>query len=501
MSDKLFLLIQSLSKQEKRNFKLIANTNRSASNYIKLFDFLNTQKEYDEIAIKNKFKNETFIRQLHVTKNLLYTLILKSLHTYHAAMSADSIIKELLHFVEILYRKGLYEQCSTVLEKAKKTAVLNESFIVLLEIVEWQSKIAFIVKKIKGFDDYVVEGYLEEIDIYNRLKNKSDLRKLFFEVLILNHKGTPVRSKVELDLYDAIIDNERIKNKDKFDSFHSELLQYYIFAYYFLNIGDIINSSIYNDKIVELMESNPLQIVNSPIDFVAALNNQIYASIQLKKYKLSYIAICKLRNIPDTYNLSNDLSSDLKKNIFIRSYFLELDLYKESKKTEKAIELIDELQQQVNYWIDIPLTRHKIFLFYTISSFYFEKSDYSNSLIWVNRIMNITETKEPLDLFCFARILNLLIHYELKNYELIQNLHISNKRFFNKGNRMHQFENKVFDFIKNKLLKDLSSKELIIAFELLKIELQKTLQDDYEKKALQYFDYIAWIDRKIQTLT
>ncbi|MFH0867141.1 MAG: hypothetical protein V1904_13175 [Bacteroidota bacterium] len=123
MSDKLFSLIRSLSKQEKRYFKLFAGANREASNYIKLFDILSRQKVYDEDAIREIYKNEKFIKQLHVTKNYLYKLILRSLHIYHINISEDSIIKELLQCVEILYNKGLYGQCTTLLNKAKMIAL------------------------------------------------------------------------------------------------------------------------------------------------------------------------------------------------------------------------------------------------------------------------------------------------------------------------------------------------------------------------------------------
>ena len=120
MSDKLFCLIKSMSKQEKRYFKIFASNNRKNSNYVKLFDFIAKLEEYKDEIVKEKFSKENFISQLHVTKNLLHKLILRSLTVYHAEISEESKIKELLRFVEILYHKGLYDQCVYFLEKQKK---------------------------------------------------------------------------------------------------------------------------------------------------------------------------------------------------------------------------------------------------------------------------------------------------------------------------------------------------------------------------------------------
>jgi len=501
MSDKLFSLIQSLSKQEKRYFKLFAGGNREASNYVKLFDTLCKQKVYEEVAIKEIYKKEKFIKQLHVTKNYLYKLILRSLHIYHINISEDSIIKELLQCVEILYNKGLYGQCTVLLNKAKKIALKKEFQISLIEIIEWESKIAFIDTNVNDLENYVNKGYLEELEFHKILKNKRDFRKLFYEILILNNKGIPIRSKRDLDKYEIIINNPILSSETQATSYYSKIMYNYIYAYYLLNKGDIFKSNRYNIKIVELMEANPLHIKNTPINYVAALNNFIYASIQLKKIKQSSLAILKLRNIPEKYNLSNDLSADLKDKIFIRSYFLESELYKESGEFEKAIILINELQTRINYFNSIPISRYKIFLMYNISYIYFALGNYSKALFWINKVLNITETKEPVDIFCFARIINLLIHYELKNFEVIDYIYKSNIRFFNKRNRLYKLEVMIFDFVKQKMLKETSRKKLIKDFALLKKELLKITVSPQDKKALQYFDYIAWVDSKIKNVS
>ena len=58
-SDQLFQLIQSLSKGEKRHFKLFATRHKGGENakFLKLFDMINAQKEYSEDKILSKEKS------------------------------------------------------------------------------------------------------------------------------------------------------------------------------------------------------------------------------------------------------------------------------------------------------------------------------------------------------------------------------------------------------------------------------------------------------------
>ena len=58
VKEALFELIKSLSKSEKRYFKLLSSrhTIGDENNYVKLFDFIDKQTTYDEGVIFKEFK-------------------------------------------------------------------------------------------------------------------------------------------------------------------------------------------------------------------------------------------------------------------------------------------------------------------------------------------------------------------------------------------------------------------------------------------------------------
>lgn len=65
-SDSLFMLIRSMTKLEKRLFKVSLGSGKSGDSrqYIRLFDAINAQRIHDEKAIVRKFRNERYFKQL-----------------------------------------------------------------------------------------------------------------------------------------------------------------------------------------------------------------------------------------------------------------------------------------------------------------------------------------------------------------------------------------------------------------------------------------------------
>ena len=123
IKDPLFILIKSLTKSEKRSFKLYANRTQSStsSKFISLFDILDKLEAYDESLIYKKVKGLS-PSQLSNTKRHLYKQILVSLRLIHIQKNVDIQIREQLDFARILYGKGMYLESLKILDRVKETA-------------------------------------------------------------------------------------------------------------------------------------------------------------------------------------------------------------------------------------------------------------------------------------------------------------------------------------------------------------------------------------------
>ena len=139
--DNLFVLIQSLSRSEKRQFKLYVNRlgDNFDAKFLLLFNLLEKMKEYnEEIILKSNIVSK---QQLSNTKAHLYKQILVSLRLNPVNQNIRIYIREQLDFATILYHKGLYKQSLKILDKAKMIAIEHEEKNIAFEIVELEKVI------------------------------------------------------------------------------------------------------------------------------------------------------------------------------------------------------------------------------------------------------------------------------------------------------------------------------------------------------------------------
>src|SRR5271154_6422949 len=89
--DSLFALIKSMTKAEKRFFRIDTAKFQQAESkdYLRLFDAIAAQKVYDQKAIRDKFKNEPYFNQLYAVKKYLEHQILKSLRSFCSEESCE----------------------------------------------------------------------------------------------------------------------------------------------------------------------------------------------------------------------------------------------------------------------------------------------------------------------------------------------------------------------------------------------------------------------------
>ena len=108
--ENLFVLIKSLSKSEKRQFKLYVGRmdSNQDSKFLILFNLLDKMDVYDEkMILKKGFVSK---QQLSNLKAHLYKQVLVSLRINPSQRNKRMLIREQLDFATVLYQKGLYNQ-------------------------------------------------------------------------------------------------------------------------------------------------------------------------------------------------------------------------------------------------------------------------------------------------------------------------------------------------------------------------------------------------------
>lgn len=122
--DSLNQLIHSLSKTEKRNFRLFASrhTKGEGNDYLLLFDFHRANPGCLRSLEKSYFKGTAIGKHLAAARNYLYNVILDSLESYSALRTAEDKLKRKLIHSRLLLDRNLPAQALKILEKAEKSA-------------------------------------------------------------------------------------------------------------------------------------------------------------------------------------------------------------------------------------------------------------------------------------------------------------------------------------------------------------------------------------------
>jgi hypothetical protein len=494
-STELFQLIKSLSKSEKRYFKLTSSLQSGEKNYMKLFDAIETQEEYDEVAIKNRFKGETFIKHLPSEKNHLYSLILKSLRGFYSDKSAAAILQEQLRNIELLFNKALYKECGKLIRKAKKMAYDYEKYYFLLDLIDWE-KTLIEEEYLRGkFDKDLNKLVQEESDCLEKLRNLAEYQMLYSKINYVFRRGGYARNDEEQVIVDEIANYHLIKGKNTALSTKAATACYYIKGLCATTERNLDESYVNFKKVVKIMEENPMIMKELPKRYVKALNNVMFAYMDYRRWDECIEMINKLKGLAKKSGFE---SMDVQLKIFTSSYNAELlacihrGEYQKAKK-----EVVPEILKQLEKYEGKINSEEEMLFYYNISSANFGDADYKSALKYINLVLNNSETGLREDVYTFARLVNLIIHYELGNYDLLDYTIKSTKRFVAKNQRNYQFET-VFlkDFKKLLKIRNVgATKQLFVDF---KNALLEVLKDPYEQAANEYFDFISWLDSKIE---
>ncbi len=489
-SKDLFELIRSMSGSEKRYFKIYASKHTiGEQNFsISLFDAIEAQEQYDEDGIKKKFKDRNEVKHLPFNKNYLYHLILDALHIYHLDISTSADLKKAIHRVEILFEKRLYDQCEKQLEKAKDLASKYEKYPEYLDLLSWEYEVA----RARGYrgknEEDIRKIFDATFEMADKVKNANEYRLLTTQLFMRIMKGGIIRNDAGFRPFEKIIGHPLFSNENKATTFQSKYCFYHCHNAYYFTRQDYKHALEYGQKLVSLVESNPHQLEERLRAYVYAIQNVIVCKFNLKKYKEVVPDIKKLKSVETK-------SKALTAELFFIANNMELELCIHSGEFSKGTRLVPEIEKELER--SGLGKQYETALYYHITLVQFGAGNFQAANKYLNRILNETEVDVRDDLQCFGRILSLIIHYEMGNEELLEYQVRNTYRYLLKRDRLYKVETVILEFIRKKMPKIGSPKELLAAFRELKSSLEKVTEDSFEKKALEYFDIISWLESKL----
>jgi tetratricopeptide (TPR) repeat protein len=493
-SNELHDLIKSLTKSEKRFFKLHSSLQAGDKNYLRIFDAIDKQKVYDEEAIKKLFAKETFIKHLPSEKNHLYKLILKALRAFHAESSVSGILKQEIKNIEILYQKALYTECNKLLHRAKRIARENERFYYWFELLNWEKMLLEEAYESGEFTKDLDALIEEERDVIEKLRNLAAYHILYSKINYVFRSGGYVRTDEEHAMVEEISEHPLIKGKNTALSRRAATICYYTQGFCQWAKRDWAVSLEKFQRVKQILDDNQQIRADLPKRYIRTVHYIINAQIELKDLKNAKANISYMRELPSTSGFGGQ---NIETQVFVASFLSELRLLDRAGEHEKAIALTPTIIAGME---DLGERLHKeqeLEFYYTLACVHFGGGEMNKALFWLNKVLNDNEPTLRQDIFTYARLFNLVVHYELGNYDLLEYIVRSTQRFLSKRHRADGMETVLMEHIK-KLARtgDPSAKRELFRSMLAKF--QPLLQDPNESLVLKYFDVMSWVNAHIE---
>lgn len=489
--DFLIALIKSLSKAEKRNFKLF--TNRYSGNedakFLQLFDFIEKTNDFSEVELLEKVPSIKK-SQLSNLKAHLYKQILSSLRLLQVSQDIDVECRDLLDHATILYKRGLYQQAMKVLKKAKQRAEFTERSFLLFEILEFEKKIElqFVAQNI---NDSPHQLAVESQKVINNVAMTSRLSVLSLRLYEIYLKKGYIRNKRDHESIKTFFFSQIPEVELSSLGFHEKLQYYTTYVWYYFIIQDFVHSYRYAQKWVDLFEEHPDQKIYETEYYLKGKHILLIALFNLRYYDKFLSELEDFENIAtpslksENYIMLHGLYGNINQ---INRIFLEGSF-------DRGVNMVEDIETFIKKYEGQLHKNRIIVLYYKIACMYFGNGENKKSIFYLNKVVNSGEIDLRHDIQCFSRILRLIAYFELGDNDLVDYQVKSVYRFLKKMNDLQKVQIEIMKFIRN--LPKIVPGDLKKEFVKLHQSLTEISMDPFEKRPFLYLDIISWLESKI----
>lgn len=493
----LFKLIKSLTKSEKRYFKLFNSTfeGKNKTN-LKLFNGIEKQKTYNEAALKKQFASESFVKHFAVVKSNLYTMILKSLRVYYANMDAREKINQHKENFRILVRKGLIDLSRVQLEKGMKLATEHEIFEDKILIASWQNSLnavkAFRNNKNKDIEENLIKPikYLDELNDrhqYAYLANRIDF-------LILQNTIRSKSTQIEIERILKLPEMQKDAIPQSFcaiDSKNHVLLACYV------GMKDYEKAYLMSKQIVQEMLDNPVYTKLQPLNLSSSYNNYIHTAIRV-------LPLDKISSITNEYlaylnrmKAENINLADMEERFFDNHHFYKIEYYLTHNQFAEVLVILPEVEAEFVKIEDQVSSFLHLYFNYSIAYAHYMCGNFVKSHEYTVKLINYPQLKNRNDYFAATHLLKLFVHFELGNYEHLSCELKNVRELLKRNNYLFEFEKEAIGMLQ----KLRAAKEPIMQQEIYqnyKFVFEGLFNQIEERDAFEKMNILYWIDQKLK---
>ena len=499
MKSDLYDLISSLTKNEKRYFKLeTCKPKNKKHNYLIIYDILSNQQTYDPTALEDALKQKAphSIKRLSALKSYLYQLILKILCQYHEAKNSAIEFSNLLQRVDIVYMKGLYRQSKKLLNQAKKIAEANQLYAQLQQVYQWEYKLVFMEEKYYKSQRKIDHIQQQQAQSIKLLTKRYEFDKKYTDTSGYIYQYGPPSTVEAKKTFQKITEFSPAivppHTRYTADIFHFVKSTYHYF------MGNLEEALLHTKARLDVFEKHPQLVIDDTHQYLKVIYNYVQTLLAYKLPDFEEI----LRYIQTAKQIGQQPKIVLDGRTLKVQYFLVYShstrVYMEQGLFEKSIQLGHQLKLKASSYAQLDKNENEFFIYLNLSFCNFVKQDYDEAIFWMQRVLNDRSNTVRFDLLSYARILHIMIHYELQNFYLLTALIDGTQRYISEHEQL-----KTPEILLLSMFQKISSKpstDPVVYKSLLQTAeaLQKYMNGaHFSHEYIRQFRVIEWIESKL----
>lgn len=489
----LIVLVNSLSKSERKKISSQQSLSGDDTDYIFLYRLINKYPLNSQDKIKEEYLKQCPNSVLNTSVNYLFDTLLSTLA--QARTNQDSFFRlyNLLMNAKVLFEKSIYHECFQLLSKIKNEATLFENFHILL--IAQKMELDYLL--ILDFPD-ITEQKLQnkQFKINDTIKKIRKINEHAFLYELLKHrilhKGTARSSKQKQEYNDLIVSEMSIVSSSGFENFEMQKTHKLFQSNYLISVGDYKSALHSFYELNNIFEQNKHLLSNPPIYYFMTIEGVLESLRTIRNYTEMDYFIAQLNNIQ---TVSSHFKIQIECVIFLYTLFPMFDKgdFQESKK------LIEKNKEGLYHKSNLLILERKAQLSLYTALVYLGTKEYAKARKSLSQIILSERSLFSLPLFRTIRLVNLLILYELNDFDYIALEVRSIKREIQNNDRVFLIELLILKLI-NKTFDSISKQERNAIWTKTEPELLEIRSSKFELQLLRVFDFTVWIESKIKNI-
>ncbi len=488
-TDALIQLISTLTKAEKRQFRLYARRNQQGESlkFLDLFNSIEKQKQASDQQIMELLPKMSKTQYANLKRHL-YGQIMASLRIIHKSKRANIQVREHIDFAYILYGKGLVHQALKILVMAKREAIRHDLNLMHLTIVEFEKIIEtrHITRsgRVKAQELSVSSAAIQER--VNNLVSISNLR-MELHAAYLKH-GHKKNDQERADLrknYKGRIDGFAQKELGGIEQIY--LSQTYVW-YHYLQL-DFEACKMAAIEWINAFKEEPY-MVHRDIDlFMRGYHYVLTACYHLKDLVGFEEYLPEFEKLRKSNYKKFDDNSKIISFLYVHTCRLNEAMMK--GEFARALTLVPKTLKRIKRYGD-RVDTHRILLFYfKIAWINFGFGRWNDCAFYLNFIVNNEMPGLRTDLQIYARIMFMMCCYEEEDLEGLEIQLKNYKQYIRGKDKEAKLARVTIDLFQDLLKSPLGDRKAVMDAYLIKMNAME--KDDFQKTAFTYLDVLSWL--------